>query len=62
MSTAARQSQSRITVKDFLNWSEEQRDDARYDLVARAPLRLTAPTNLRHAQIQSNASQAVRRR
>jgi Uma2 family endonuclease len=49
-----------MTVEDFLVWTEEQPDDARYELVAGIPLRLMAPTNLRHAQIQSNASQALR--
>ena len=61
MTTAAAQSQPRMTVGDFLDWSEEQPDDARYELVAGVSLRLMAPTNLRHAQIQSNASQALRR-
>jgi Uma2 family endonuclease len=61
MTTAAAQSHPRMTVGDFLAWSEEQPDDARYELVAGLPLRLMAPTNLRHAQIQSNASQALRR-
>jgi Uma2 family endonuclease len=60
MPTAAPQSHRRMTVGDFLDWSEERPDDARYELVAGAPLRLMAPTNLRHAQIQSNASQALR--
>jgi Uma2 family endonuclease len=60
MPTAAAQSHPRMTVEDFLAWSEEQPDDARYELVAGVPLRVMAPTNLRHAQIQSNASQALR--
>ena len=61
MTTAAAQSHPRMTVAGFLAWSEEQSDDARYELVAGEPLRLMAPTNIRHAQIQSNASQALRR-
>ena len=61
MTIAAARSHPRMTVGEFLAWSEEQPDDARYELVAGLPLRLMAPTNLRHAQIQSNASQAFRR-
>ena len=44
----------------FSTGARSRPDDARYELVAGAPLRLMAPTNLRHAQIQSNASQALR--
>jgi Uma2 family endonuclease len=50
-----------MTVGEFLDWSEEQADAARYELVAGMPARLMAPTNLRHAQIQANVSQALRR-
>ena len=60
MSTAAAQTHPRMTVEDFLAWSEEQPDDARYELVAGAPLRLMAPTNIRHARIRRNASDALR--
>ena len=49
-----------MTVEDFLAWSEEQPDDARYELVAGAPLRLMAPTNIRHARIRRNVSYALR--
>jgi Uma2 family endonuclease len=61
MGTAAARTEPRMTVGDFLDWSEEQADDARYELVAGTPLRLMAPTNIRHAQVQYNASQALRR-
>lgn len=61
MTTAAARTRSRMTVGEFLDWSEEQADDARYELVAGVPLRLMAPTNIRHAQIQYNAGQALRR-
>jgi Uma2 family endonuclease len=61
MSTAAARTEHRMTVGEFLDWSEEQADDARYELVAGVPLRLMAPTNLRHAQIQYNAGHALRR-
>ena len=49
-----------MTVEDFLAWSEEQPDEARYELVAGAPLRLLTPTNIRHARIRRNASDALR--
>jgi Uma2 family endonuclease len=49
-----------MTVGEFLDWSEEQADDARYELVAGVPVRLVAPTNLRHARIQRNVSTALR--
>jgi Uma2 family endonuclease len=61
MTTAAAQHHPRITVAEFLAWSEDLADEARYELVAGEPLRLMAPTNIRHAQIQANASQALRR-
>ena len=60
MSTAAAQTHPRMTVEDFLAWSEEQPDDARHDLVAGIPLRLMAPTNIRHARIRRNVSDALR--
>lgn len=59
MPTAA-QSHPRMTVEDFLAWTEEQPDDARYELVAGIPLRLMATTNIRHARIRRNASDALR--
>jgi hypothetical protein len=52
MPTAAAQTQPRMTVEDFLAWSEELPDDQRYELVAGVPLRLMAPTNIRHASAQ----------
>jgi Uma2 family endonuclease len=61
MTTAAARTQTHMTVGEFLDWSEEQADDARYELVAGVPVRLMAPTNIRHAQIQYNAGQALRR-
>jgi Uma2 family endonuclease len=61
MTTAAARTDHRMTVGEFLDWSEEQADDAHYELVAGVPVRLMAPTNLRHAQIQYNAGQAFRR-
>jgi Uma2 family endonuclease len=61
MTTAAARTRSPMTVGDFLDWTEQQADDARYELVAGVPVRLMAPTNLRHAQIQYNAGQALRR-
>jgi len=50
-----------MSVAEFLVWSEEQPGDARYELVAGVPVRLMAPTSIRHAQIQYNASAALRR-
>jgi Uma2 family endonuclease len=50
-----------MTVAEFLAWSEDLPDEARCELVAGIPLQLMAPTNIRHAQIQANVSQALRR-
>jgi Uma2 family endonuclease len=61
MTTAAARTEHRMTVGEFLDWSEEQADDARYELVAGVPVRLMAPTIIRHAQIQYNAGQGLRR-
>jgi Uma2 family endonuclease len=61
LTTAAAQTQARMTVGQFLDWSEGQADDARYELVAGVPARLMAPTNIRHARIQRNVSEALRR-
>jgi Uma2 family endonuclease len=61
MTTASARVQPLMTVGEFLDWSEEQADDARYELVAGMPTRLMAPTNLRHAQIQANVGQTLRR-
>jgi len=61
MTTAAAQTHPRMTVGEFLDWSEEQPDEARHELVRGLPVRLMAPTNLRHARIQRNASEALRR-
>lgn len=60
MPTAAAQSHHRMTVAEFLDWSEEQPGGVRYELVAGAPVRLMAPTNIRHARIQRNVSDALR--
>jgi Uma2 family endonuclease len=60
MATAAARTQARMTVGEFLAWTEEQTDDARYELVAGAPCRLMAPTSIRHARIQRNVSEALR--
>jgi Uma2 family endonuclease len=61
MTTATARTEQRMTVGEFLDWGEAQGDDARYELVAGVPVRLMAPTNIRHAQIQYNAGQALRR-
>jgi Uma2 family endonuclease len=50
-----------MTVRDFLAWRAELPDDGRYELVGGQPVRLMSPTNIRHAQIQQNASAALRR-
>ena len=49
-----------MTVGDFLAWRADLSDDGRYELVGGQPVRLMSPTNLRHAQIQANAAQALR--
>ena len=61
MITAAARTQPHMTVGEFLDWSEEQAGDARYELVAGVPVRLMAPTSIRHARIQRNVSEALRR-
>lgn len=61
MGRAAARIEHHMTVGQFLDWSEERADDARYELVAGVPVRLMAPTNIRHARIQRNADEAVRR-
>lgn len=61
MSTSSARSQPRMTVGEFLTWRESLADDeARYELVAGVPVRLMAPTTIRHAQILHNASAALR--
>jgi Uma2 family endonuclease len=60
MSTVSPRSQPRMTVGEFLAWCEDLPDDARYELVAGLPVRLMAPTSIRHARIQRNASDALR--
>ncbi len=60
MITATARTQSPMTVEEFLDWTEEQADEAHYELVAGMPVRLMAPTNIRHARIQRNASEALR--
>jgi Uma2 family endonuclease len=60
MTTAAARTEQRMTVGEFLDWSEGQRDDARFELVAGVPVRLMAPTNIRHARLQRNVSEALR--
>lgn len=61
MTTASALVERRMTVAEFLAWTEEQADDARYELVAGLPVRLMAPTSIRHARIQRNAAEALRR-
>ena len=61
MTTASVPSQPRMTVGEFLAWSADQPDEARYELVRGLPVRLMAPANIRHARIQRNASEALRR-
>jgi Uma2 family endonuclease len=60
MSRASARSEPRMTVGDFLTWRADLSDDGRYELVGGQPVRLMSPTNLRHAQIQQNASAALR--
>ena len=61
MSRASARSEPRMTVGDFLTWRADLSDDGRYELVGGEPVRLMAPTNIRHARIQRNASEALRR-
>jgi Uma2 family endonuclease len=49
-----------MTVAEFLVWAEEQAGDARYELVGGVPIRLMAPTSIRHARMRWNASQTLR--
>ena len=61
MTTAPAQTSPRMTVAEFLLWRPELSDDGRYELVGGQPVRLMSPTNIRHARIQRNASEALRR-
>jgi Uma2 family endonuclease len=61
MSRASARVEPRMTVGDFLTWRADLSDDGRYELVGGQPVRLMSPTNLRHARIQRNASEALRR-
>jgi Uma2 family endonuclease len=61
MNTASARSEPRMTVGGFLAWRADLSDDGRYELIGGQPVRLMAPTNLRHAQIQQNVSGALRR-
>ena len=61
MITASARSEARMTVSDFLAWRADLSDDGRYELVGGQPVRLMSPTNIRHARIQRNASEALRR-
>ena len=60
MSGASARSDARMTVDDFLAWRADLSDDGRYELVGGQPVRLMSPTNIRHAEIQANAAQALR--
>lgn len=48
-----------MTVGKFLAWSEEQGDEARFELVDGLPVRLMAPTTIRHARVQRSAAEAL---
>jgi Uma2 family endonuclease len=61
MTKASAQTLPRMTVAEFLAWRPELSDDGRYELVGGQPVRLMSPTNLRHARIQRNAAEALRR-
>ncbi len=61
MSRASARSEARMTVGDFLTWRADLADDGRFELVGGQPIRLMSPTNIRHARIQRNASEALRR-
>jgi Uma2 family endonuclease len=61
MTTASAPTLLRMTVAEFFAWRAELSDDARYELVGGQPVRLMAPTNIRHARIQRNAGAALRR-
>jgi Uma2 family endonuclease len=60
MTTASVSPDRRMTVAAFLAWSEDLPDEARYKLVDGVPIRLMAPTSIRHAQVRYNASHALR--
>ena len=50
-----------MTVAEFLTWSAGSENQERYELVRGEPLRLMAPTIIRHAQIQANIADKLRR-
>jgi Uma2 family endonuclease len=60
MSRASARNEPRMTVREFLAWRADLADDSRYELIGGQPVRLMAPTNIRHAQIQQNVSGALR--
>jgi Uma2 family endonuclease len=60
MARASAAVERRMTVGEFLAWSEEQGDEARFELVDGLPLRLMAPTTIRHARVQRSAAEALR--
>lgn len=51
----------RMSVAQFLDWSEEFGREERYELVRGVPVRLMAPTIIRRARVQRNAAEALRR-
>ena len=59
MTTAPAQTLPRMTVAEFLLWRSELGDGRRHELVGGQPVRLMSPTNIRHARIQRNASDAL---
>jgi Uma2 family endonuclease len=60
MTTASSPFERRMSVAEFLAWSEDLADEIRYELVAGVPVRLMAPPTIRHARIQANVSAALR--
>lgn len=61
MTTASARVERSMTVGEFFAWWEALRDESRYELVAGLPVRLMAPTTIRHVLIQRNAAVALRR-
>lgn len=60
MAKASASIEQRMTVAEFLAWSEGFGNEDRYELVRGLPVRLMAPTIIRHARLQRNAADALR--
>ena len=61
MATASLPTERPMSVAGFLAWSEGLGREERYELVRGVPVQLMAPTIIRHARVQRNVAEALRR-